>query len=91
MILRCTISYTTPDGALFEAGQLYTVEPEEGLWLMTVAEGQFALEDDALEGPPVDQAVGRPPLGGTPRGRTRAASDPAAGETGGLSPAGRRR
>jgi hypothetical protein len=80
MILRCTISYTTPDGAFFEAGELYTVEPEEGLWLMTVAEGQFALEEDALDpsanpaegfGPPSDRAVGRPPVGGSPRSRKR--------------------
>jgi hypothetical protein len=79
MILRCTISYTTPDGALFEAGQLYTVEPEEGLWLMSVAEGQFALEEDevetqdlaSLQGPPADRAVGRPPVGGAPRSRKR--------------------
>jgi len=45
MILRCVIGYTTPDGRVFSAGELCSVEAELGLWLLSAAQGQFAVEE----------------------------------------------
>ena len=72
MILRCVISFVTPDGQAFNAGELYTVEPELGMWLLDAAAGQFAVdqavpdETGTMDSPPSDRQVGRPPSGGKP-------------------------
>ena len=47
MNVLCLISYTDPDGVVYEAGQLYQVEPEVGIWLTLAAEGQFKVVDDS--------------------------------------------
>lgn len=73
MKVLCLISYTDPDGERYEAGQLYQVEAEVGLWLTMAAEGQFKVIEDgepqdvnndadrALEQLPADRMVRRSP------------------------------